>query len=347
MEATGVDARMYIAKMTLDDLLRQVFEKILKHGVTVRASRGETLELGSVLLRLSNPRARLSHTEKKGKVFSGLGELLWYLAGSNDLKFINYYLQQYKEDSEDGKTVYGAYGPRMFNLRGQDQIRNIVSLLTEKPDSRRAVIQLFDAEDLAVARKEIPCTCSLQFMIRAGRLNMATVMRSNDAYLGLSHDVFAFTMIQEILARILKVDLGVYTHFAGSLHIYTKKRNAVQKYLQEGWQPTENVAMPAMPSGDPMPSVQALLQVEASIRRGRDSKRVVDNLDPYWGDLGRLLQVYRCFQDGNSKEIARIRKKMASSVYDQYITQKQRAPRSVPRSGQLELFGPDADLDEG
>jgi thymidylate synthase len=337
---------MYIAKTTLDDLLRQVFEKVVKHGVTVRASRGETLELGSVLLRLSNPRARLSHTEKKGKVFSGLGELLWYLAGSNDLKFIAYYLQQYEEDSEDGKTIYGAYGPRMFNLRGHDQIHNVVTLLNRKPESRRAVIQLFDAEDLAAPRKEIPCTCSLQFMIRAGRLNMATVMRSNDAYLGLSHDVFAFTMIQEILARTLKVELGGYTHFVGSLHIYRKHRNAVQKYLQEGWQPTQNVAMPEMPNCDPRPSVEALLQAEAAIRRGRDPKQFLDGLDPYWQDLGRLLQVYRCFQDGNNREIARIRKKMASPVYDQYITKKVRAPRSVPRSGQYELFPQDAGSDE-
>jgi len=339
-------ASMYIAKTTLDDLLRQVFEKVVKHGVTVRASRGETLELGSVLLRLSNPRARLSHTEKKGKVFSGLGELLWYLAGSNSLKFIAYYLQQYEEDSEDRKTIYGAYGPRMFNLRGHDQIHNVVTLLTQKPESRRAVIQLFDAEDLAAPRKEIPCTCSLQFMIRAGRLNMATVMRSNDAYLGLSHDMFAFTMIQEILARTLKVELGGYTHFVGSLHIYRKHGNAVQKYLQEGWQPTQNVAMPEMPNGAPWPSVKALVQAEAAIRRGRDPKQFLDGLEPYWQDLGRLLQVYRCFQDGNNREIARIRKKMASPVYDQYITKKVRGVRSVPQSGQYELFAQDADSDE-
>jgi thymidylate synthase len=209
------------------------------------------------------------------------------------------------------------------------------------------VIQLFDAEDLAAPRKEIPCTCSLQFMIRAGRLNMATVMRSNDAYLGLSHDVFAFTMIQELLARTLKVELGGYTHFVGSLPIYKKDRSAVQKYLQEGWQPTQNVAMPEMPSGDPRPSVEALLQAEAAIRRGRNPNQFLNRLDPYWQDLGRLLQVYRYFQDGNNREIARIRKKMESPVYDQYITKKVRPPRSVPRSGQYELFAQDADSDEG
>jgi len=235
----------------------------------------------------------------------------------------------------------------MFNLRGHDQVLNVVSLLSQRPESRRAVIQLFDAEDLAASRKEIPCTCSLQFMIRAGRLNMVTMMRSNDAYLGLSHDVFAFTMIQEILARILRVEPGVYTHFVGSLHIYAKHRNAVHKYLQEGWQPTLNVAMPEMPKGDPMASVRGLLKAEAAIRRGRDATQLLNGLDPYWQDLGRLLQVYRFFQDGNAKGINQIRKKMASPVYDQYITKKVRAPRNVPQSGQPELFVQDTDLGEG
>jgi thymidylate synthase len=132
----------------------------------------------------------------------------------------------------------------------------------------------------------------------------------------------------------------------GSLHIYRKHRNAVQKYLQEGWQPTQNVAMPEMPNGDPMPSVKALLRAEVAIRRGREPKQFLDGLDPYWQDLARLLQVYRCFQDGNKSDITRIRKKMASPVYDQYITKKVRAALSVPPSGQPELFDQDADSDE-
>lgn len=180
---------MYLTAATVDDLLRQVFGKLLKSPNVIRPSRGRARELAGVLLKLENPKARLSRTESKGKLFSALGELLWYLAKTNGLAFINYYLSAYAEESDDGETVYGGYGPRLFDMRGHDQIANVIAGLRKSPDSRRAVIQLFDAADLAKRRVEIPCTCTLQFMIRRRRLHMFTYMRSNDAYLGLPHDV--------------------------------------------------------------------------------------------------------------------------------------------------------------
>src|SRR4051812_20038072 len=92
--------RMYFAATTLDDLLRSSIEKILAHGRKIVPSKGPARELAGVLLKLANPRARLSRTEKKGTVFSCLGELLWYLAGSNRLDFIKYYVPRYEEFSD-------------------------------------------------------------------------------------------------------------------------------------------------------------------------------------------------------------------------------------------------------
>ena len=71
----------------------------------------------------------------------------------------------------------GAYGPRLFNMRGNDQVKNVLDLLGRHSSTRRAVIQLFDAEDIAAPHKEIPCTCTLQFMVRDGRLELAACMR--------------------------------------------------------------------------------------------------------------------------------------------------------------------------
>src|SRR5690606_18825384 len=135
-------------------------------------------------------------------------ELLWYLSGSNKLDFICYYLRHYKKFSDDGKTIHGGYGPRLFDLRGNNQIENIISLLRRKRDSRQAVIQLFDANDLAEEHKDIPCTCTLQFLVRQDRLHLVTSMRSNDAFWGLPHDIFSFTMLQEIMARSLDLEIG-------------------------------------------------------------------------------------------------------------------------------------------
>src|SRR5438067_7549889 len=108
---------MYIATETLDDLLRAVISKLLRSKSRIRPTRGPATELIGVLLQVTNPRARLSHTETKGRLSSCLGELLWYLAKTRDLRFITYYLSRYQNESEDGRTVYGAYGPRLFNMR--------------------------------------------------------------------------------------------------------------------------------------------------------------------------------------------------------------------------------------
>ena len=212
---------MFVRRETLDDVLLELYPALLaRKDEVVNASRGKTAEAIGVLIEITDARARLSRTETRGKLFSSLGELLWYLTRERQLDFIERYIPRYKKESEDGVTVYGGYGPRLFAWRGHDQLRNVIELLKERPTSRRAVIQIFDAEDIADPHIEVPCTTTLQFFVRDERLDMVTTMRSNDAYFGLPHDVFCFTMLQEIVARSLDRDIGIYRHFVGSLHIY-------------------------------------------------------------------------------------------------------------------------------
>ena len=331
---------MYIKEDTLDDLLRRVLARLLKSNRTIGPTRGKATELTGVLLQLSNPRARLSRTERKQHFFSSLGELLWYLAGANDLDFITHYVERYESESEDGLTVYGAYGPRLFSMRGRlNQVDNVCRLLKRSAFSRRAVIQLFDAEDIAEPRVEAPCTCTLQFLCRDNRLHMFTSMRSNDAYFGLAHDVFAFTMLQEIIARSLALEVGSYKHAIGSLHLYEVHRASAQQYLDEGVQ--ARIAMPPMPTGDPWRSIGVVLAAEQSIRGGGQVKSGDLELDPYWADLVRMLQVYYLYRSGKSTGIATLKAEMASRDYDIYIEQKNRPPktrRPSDRPRQLPLF---------
>jgi thymidylate synthase len=229
---------VHIRADTIDDLLRNVFEIILKDGERVVPSKGPNKELFGVVLELTKPLARVSRTESKGRLYSALGEFLWYLAGSDDLAFIQYYLKDgYKSD--DGKTVWGAYGPRLFRMRDSiDQISQVTCLLSDekRSPSRKAVIQLFNAEDISRYHADVPCTCTLQFLVRQSGLDMFVSMRSNDAYRGLPHDVFAFTMLQEILARGLGVPIGRYKHAAGSLHLYEDDEEKVDEFMGEAWQ---------------------------------------------------------------------------------------------------------------
>jgi thymidylate synthase len=268
-----------------------------------------------------------------------LGELAWYLAGRNDGKFITYYIDRYKKEVEGDGTIHGAYGPRVFSANGPSQFKTVINLLQEKPTTRKAVIQVFDADDLRGDYKDVPCTCSVQFMVRADRLHMSVVMRSNDAYIGLPHDVFSFTMFQELTARTLGCELGTYCHYAGSFHIYEDQIDAAKQYIDEGWQGREHAAMPKMPPGDPWPSVQAWLKAEEAIRTGRQpAKRLLSGLDEYWRDLVRLLEVFTCVKKKKPQEIVRIKGQMRSHVYKEYIAQKAKPKQTLPRSGQAVLF---------
>jgi thymidylate synthase len=151
-------------------------------------------------------------------------------------------------------------------------------------------------------------------MIRRDRLYMLTSMRSNDAFWGLPHDVFCFTMLQEIMARALSVEIGPYKHAVGSLHLYDESAETARKFLDEGWQST--MPMPPMPTGDPWPAIDLLLEAESAIRtRSSFDVSKLNDMDPYWADLIRLLQIFRFKKEKDRENIRALRTAMSSETY--------------------------------
>lgn len=307
---------------TLDDALLRLYPQLLGAPKIDGATRGSNAELRGVTIEIARPRARLSRTETRGKPFSALGELLWYLSKDNKLDFIIPFVPAYKCESEDGETVYGGYGPRLFRQRGHDQVTNVLELLRKRPTTRRALIQIFNAEDLSAPHREIPCTTTLQFLQRDGNLEMITTMRSNDAYKGLPHDVFCFTMLQELFARSLGCEIGPYRHFAGSMHLYDDDRDDAVRLTEEGFQ--SRIEMPPMPHGDPWPALAKVMDALDGIRANQATDADSFGEDPYWSDLIRLLLVFAA--TGDSAAIAKLRKDMASDCYKYYIDSRTNLP---------------------
>src|SRR5436309_9400402 len=101
-------AEPYLSGNTVDDVLRSVIEQIQAQGSRICPTKGEALELTGVLVEIANPRARLSRTESRGRVYSCLGEICWYLARTNDVRFISYYIRTYV-GAADGNEIYGGY----------------------------------------------------------------------------------------------------------------------------------------------------------------------------------------------------------------------------------------------
>lgn len=214
--------------------------------------RGEHVrELVGVSFSVSNPRARVVTQPERGfnRGFAA-GEFLWYLRGAEDVESLRYYNRRTPGFSDDGVSLAGAYGPRIFKSDGRPggQWGRVVAELVRDPDSRRAVLQIFRAEDLARAHlpggtKDVPCTLTLQFLVRGGALHAVATMRSCDLVWGLANDAFSFTLLQEVMALDLRqaglgVSLGRYVHQAASLHHYDRHADMVRALAagpEPGW----------------------------------------------------------------------------------------------------------------
>ena len=281
---------MTVEAATVDDLMRDAVRMILDKGKENRAQRGSNLEIIGAAFELTNPRARLSQTEKRRRVSSAVAELCWYLGGTSNGEPIAFWIPEYRKEIEEDGLINGGYGPRLFGEGDGAQVVQVTEMLRINPNTRRAVIQLFGRSDIASETRhlDVPCTCTIQFFCRGDLLHMVVNMRSNDVYVGLPHDVFAFTMLQEIVARNLAIEVGRYLHVVGSLHMYIENVSDAEQFLQEGWQSTDS-PMPEMPAGSQNPHITALLKAEEQLRGGTPYSALELPESPYWADLARVL----------------------------------------------------------
>jgi thymidylate synthase len=130
-------------------------------------------------------------------------------------------------------------------------------------------------------------------------------------------------MLQEIIARSLGLELGTYKHAVGSLHLYERDINTARKVIAEKLRRV--IPMPAMPPGDPWPAIRKVLKAEQAIRSGRQLDPVTLQLDPYWTDLIRLLQVFACYKRRKIADIRKLKSLVVHAVYEEYIDRKLRA----------------------
>ncbi len=311
---------------TVDDALGDVIRRLLSRGKRIRPGKGRAREFTGVLVELSDSRARFSRTEGRGALISFLGETLWYLSGSDRLKHIEHYIPKYRtfiKASPRAVRAPGAYGPRLFGGGERSQMATLVAMLKQKQgnsDTRQAVAQIFDRNDLKLDNGDVPCTTTLQFLPRKGKLPLTATMLSNDVYRGFPGDIFAFTFIQELVARSLGLEVGNYSHFVGSLHLYDTDEPRARSYLNEGFQTP--MSMPPMPEGDPWASVAWLLEAERAIRCGL-SEPPMAGIDPYWLDLARLLRIKVLSEKRDLRHLIQIKNEMVNPVYAAVIRGRQ------------------------
>jgi thymidylate synthase len=235
---------------------------LMHHGMESHPRGTTTKELLNYNITLGDPRNRIiNYADRKTSLKYLLGEFIWYISGSNDPAGILPYAKFWDGirnlgDNElyPAGTVNSNYGTRLFGHSKLpafstkastlskpepiNQWQETILALARDKDTRQAVMSIHVPSDRHVGNKDVPCTFTLQWLIRENRLHLIVNMRSNDIILGFTNDVFQFTMLQEAMMLELRrhwpdLELGVYYHNAGSMHIYSRHFSMAEAIIKD------------------------------------------------------------------------------------------------------------------
>jgi thymidylate synthase len=225
---------MYIKLDTPSEVVEVAIGTCINYGSPTTPRGQSTLEVNNVTFEIQRPWLMPFDVKYRDmKPFIGAVEALQLvgmttapeLVVSGSKVFGNYL---------DGGIFHGAYGPRIYG-----RLKPLVDLLKSDPDSRQAVLTIFDSrQDLGANVKDVPCTLALQFFVRDNKLCMRTTMRSNDVWLGLPYDLVQFTALQGAIAAALGIEMGWYAHSVGSLHLYARdmeQAEQIQANYDQNW----------------------------------------------------------------------------------------------------------------
>lgn len=241
---------------TADEVWRKAYRALDEAAARSKpqpSRAGDTVELLHTVFEIDDPRQRwiLSRHPAINPAFA-IAEVVWILAGSNDASVLNYWFPRLPEFQGEGPVYSGAYGYRLRKHFGIDQIRRACEALAANPASRQVVLQLWDCRfDLPLADgaprcADVPCNVVSLLKVRDGRLEWTQVMRSNDVHRGLPYNVIQFTVLQEVMAGWLGLEVGGYHHWSDSLHLYLNDKARFSCREEPGLKPnTDSLAISA------------------------------------------------------------------------------------------------------
>lgn len=228
-----------VSGKNIKEVFYGLLKKIVDEGHTFTTLHGRIKEITSVLIEIENPRERcyiIPH--RYNNIFATMAETMWVMGGRDDIKFLQRYLKRAGDFSEDGVTWSGAYGKRLQNWYGINQIEELYREATKNKYaiySRRLVAILYDPQrDFRDKLLDCPCNNWIQFIVTPeNKLDMQVSLRANDIIWGFSGiNQFEWSVFQEMFANWLGVEVGKYYQFVGSMDLFSRHFKRAQNILQ-------------------------------------------------------------------------------------------------------------------
>ncbi|MFO1100328.1 MAG: thymidylate synthase [Xanthobacteraceae bacterium] len=164
-------------------------------------------------------------TTKKLHLKSIVYELLWFLSGDTNVRFLNQHgvtiWDEWADKDGDLGPIYGAQW-RSWPAPGGgaiDQIANVLAMIRRNPDSRRLIVSAWNPAD--VERMALPpCHCLFQFYVARGRLSCQLYQRSADVFLGVPFNIASYALLTLMVAQVTGLAPGAFVHTFGDAHLY-------------------------------------------------------------------------------------------------------------------------------
>ncbi|HXH78776.1 thymidylate synthase [Nocardioides sp.] len=214
-----------------------LLERLLDEGVEKSDRTGTgTLSVFGHQMRFNLAEGFPLVTTKKIHTRSVFGELLWFLRGDTNVKWLNdrgiSIWDEWADENGDLGPVYG-YQWRSWPTpdgRHVDQIAQVIAQIRETPDSRRHIVSAWNVADIADMALP-PCHTLLQFYVAGGRLSCQLYQRSGDVFLGVPFNIASYALLTHMVAQVTGLEVGDFVHTIGDAHLYSNHMDQARLQL--------------------------------------------------------------------------------------------------------------------
>ena len=187
-------------------------------------------------------------TTKKIHTRSVFGELLWFLRGDTNVKWLNdrgiSIWDEWADENGDLGPVYG-YQWRSWPTpdgRHVDQIAQVIDQIRSDPDSRRHIVSAWNVADIADMALP-PCHTLLQFYVAGGRLSCQLYQRSGDVFLGVPFNIASYALLTHMVAQVTGLEVGDFVHTLGDAHLYSNHLDQARLQLSRAPRPLPRLVL--------------------------------------------------------------------------------------------------------
>ena len=175
-------------------------------------------------------------TTKKVHLKSVIYELLWFLRGDTNVKYLKEHGVSIWDEWADERGELGPVYSKQWRSwaaadgRAIDQISNLIAMIKTNPESRRLIVSAWNVADIDKMALP-PCQCLIQFYVQAGKLSCQLYQRSADVFLGVPFNIASYSLLTLMVAQVTGLKPGEFIHTFGDVHIYLNHLEQVQLQL--------------------------------------------------------------------------------------------------------------------